>query len=183
MAGVSPWFSTHYGRDTYNKNFIYRGDDWLFAERWEDLVNNRSSIPFAEVITWNDYGESSYISPIEGVQPMSESWVNGYDHQGTFSINKPIHTFQSLTKALQTKYCLLTDLRTCYYQSRLARPHEALHHRLQNRILPNNHQRPHLPLGPSPPSKRNGRTRPRRQTRPLGMGKPKLAQLHYHPSH
>ena len=87
MAGVSPWFFTHYGKDTYNKNFIYRGDDWLLAERWEDLVNNRSTIPFAEVITWNDFGESSYVGPIEGVQPMSESWVNGFDHQGALNLS------------------------------------------------------------------------------------------------
>ncbi|GLB41205.1 hypothetical protein LshimejAT787_0904200 [Lyophyllum shimeji] len=28
MAGVSPWFFTHYGPETYNKKFIYRCDDW-----------------------------------------------------------------------------------------------------------------------------------------------------------
>lgn len=82
MASVSPWFFTHYGIDTYNKNFIYRGDDWLFAQRWEILINHRRVVPFAEVVTWNDYGESSYVGPIKGVQPMSESWVNGFDHQG-----------------------------------------------------------------------------------------------------
>ena len=31
----------------------------------------------------DDYGESHYIGPIEGAQPMSESWVNGFSHQGT----------------------------------------------------------------------------------------------------
>ena len=86
MAGVAPWFFTHYGKDTYNKNFIYRGDDWLFADRWESLIANRSVIPFAEVITWNDYGESSYVGPIHKDQPMSHSWVDGFDHQGAFLI-------------------------------------------------------------------------------------------------
>ena len=30
----------------------------------------------------DDYGESHYIGPIEGAQPMSEAWVNGFDHLG-----------------------------------------------------------------------------------------------------
>ncbi|KAI0327727.1 glycoside hydrolase [Cubamyces sp. BRFM 1775] len=81
MASVSPWFFTHYGKDTYNKNFIYRADDWLFAQRWELLVQNRTLVPLAEVLTWNDYGESHYLGPVDGVQPMSQAWVNGFDHQ------------------------------------------------------------------------------------------------------
>lgn len=105
MAAASPWFFTvcaclltlyhhcsktttnvigeqHYGTDTYNKNFIYRGDDWLLSERWEGLIQNRSAVDFVEVNTWNDYGESHYIGPIEGVQPMSQKWVDGFDHTG-----------------------------------------------------------------------------------------------------
>lgn len=102
MGAVSPWFFTvsrlnsvcrsilhvlnsshqHYGPNTYNKNFIYRADDWLFAERWEMLIANRDSINFTEALTWNDFGESHYLGPIEGIQPMSQSWVNGFDHQG-----------------------------------------------------------------------------------------------------
>ncbi|KAJ7078488.1 glycoside hydrolase family 71 protein [Mycena epipterygia] len=82
MAGVSPWFFTHYGANTYNKNWIYRGDNWLFAQRWEQLIANRNSIGLAQVITWNDYGESHYVGPIHGAQPNSQAWVNGFDHQG-----------------------------------------------------------------------------------------------------
>ncbi|KAI0827200.1 glycosyl hydrolase family 71-domain-containing protein [Trametes gibbosa] len=82
MAASSPWFFTHYGPDTFNKNFIYRGDDWLFAARWEQLVQNRTAVPFTEVVSWNDFGESHYVGPVSGVQPMSQAWVNGFDHQG-----------------------------------------------------------------------------------------------------
>ncbi|KAK7689418.1 hypothetical protein QCA50_007210 [Cerrena zonata] len=88
MAGVSPWFFTHYSPQTYNKNFIYRSDDWLFAQRWELLIQNRTQVPFAQVITWNDYGESHYVGPVEGVQPMSQAWVNGFDHQGWLDLMK-----------------------------------------------------------------------------------------------
>ncbi|KAF5381673.1 hypothetical protein D9615_005563 [Tricholomella constricta] len=82
MAGVSPWFFTHYGPDTYNKNFIYRCDDWHFAARWEVLVKHRAEVDLAQVITWNDFGESHYVGPIAGAQPMSEAWTKGFDHQG-----------------------------------------------------------------------------------------------------
>lgn len=82
IAPLSPWFFTHYGPNTYNKNWLYRGDDWLFAQRWEQLFNLRSRFDIIEVISWNDYGESHYIGPIAGAQPMSQLWVNGFDHQG-----------------------------------------------------------------------------------------------------
>ena len=76
----------HYGKDTYNKNFIYRGDNWLWATRWEMLIQNRMSVPLVEVVTWNDYGESHYIGPIKGDQPKSNAWVDGFDHTGTSPI-------------------------------------------------------------------------------------------------
>ncbi|EPQ50592.1 glycoside hydrolase [Gloeophyllum trabeum ATCC 11539] len=82
MAAVSPWFFTHYGPDTYNKNWIYLADWHLYPRRWQNLVSLRDSVDIVEIVTWNDYGESHYIGPIEGAQPMSEAWVNGFDHQG-----------------------------------------------------------------------------------------------------
>ncbi|KAI0746462.1 glycoside hydrolase family 71 protein [Daedaleopsis nitida] len=88
MAGVSPWFFTHYGLNTFNKNWIYRMDDWTFAQRWEMLVQNRATVPLVQVATWNDYGESHYVGPIEGIQPMSQAWVNGFDHQGWLDLMK-----------------------------------------------------------------------------------------------
>ncbi|KAG8831269.1 hypothetical protein FRC17_003387 [Serendipita sp. 399] len=82
MTSVSPAFFTHYGPDSYNKNWIYRSDDWLYASRWEMLVAHRNEVSCVEIVTWNDYGESSYIGPIEGNQPNSEAWVNGFPHLG-----------------------------------------------------------------------------------------------------
>lgn len=107
----------HYGPDTYNKNWIYRSDDWLLAERWELLINNRDSIPFVEIITWNDYGESHYVGPIEGDQPNSQAWVDGFDHQGEFVY---LHTCQSLlTVGLPISKAGWTSLRST---SRHTRP-------------------------------------------------------------
>ncbi|KAF9047688.1 glycoside hydrolase family 71 protein [Panaeolus papilionaceus] len=87
MGAVSPWFFTHYGPDTWNKNWIYRGDDFLFVKRWEQLISLRNRIDIAQVISWNDYGESHYIGPIKGAQPNSQAWVDGYDHQGWMHLN------------------------------------------------------------------------------------------------
>ncbi|KAG8214499.1 glycoside hydrolase family 71 protein [Butyriboletus roseoflavus] len=81
-AGVSPWFFTHYSPQTYNKNWIYLSDDHLYAKRWESLIGIRGQVDFVEILTWNDYGESHYIGPIEGAQPNSQAWVNGFDHTG-----------------------------------------------------------------------------------------------------
>lgn len=80
----------HYGFP-YNKNFIFRGDDWLLATRMEQLVQNRNEVGLVEVITWNDYGESHYVGPIHGDQPGSEEWVNGFDHQGMCAYSYHAH--------------------------------------------------------------------------------------------
>ncbi|PVF94205.1 putative mutanase [Serendipita vermifera] len=82
MASISPGFFTHYGANSYNKNWIYRGDDWLYANRWDLLIQHRDEVDIVEIVTWNDYGESSYIGPIEGEQPNSQAWVDGYPHLG-----------------------------------------------------------------------------------------------------
>ncbi|KZT21896.1 glycoside hydrolase family 71 protein [Neolentinus lepideus HHB14362 ss-1] len=82
MAAFSPWFFTHYGPDTYNKNFIFRCDNWHFSRRWELLVDNRDSVAFIEALTWNDFGESHYLGPVHGDLSRSDDWTVGYDHQG-----------------------------------------------------------------------------------------------------
>ena len=35
-----------------------------------------------------DYGESSYVGPIQGDQPNSQAWVDGFDHTALLAINK-----------------------------------------------------------------------------------------------
>ncbi|KAJ6631487.1 glycoside hydrolase [Mycena sp. CBHHK59/15] len=88
MAAVSPWFFTHYGPDSWNKNWIYRGDDWLFVRRWEQLIAMREHIDIVQVISWNDYGESHYICPtIKGAQPNSQAWVDGFSHASWLYLN------------------------------------------------------------------------------------------------
>ena len=75
MAPASPWFFTHFSY----KNFIYKSDA-LWPIRWQQILNLQPE--FVEIISWNDYGESHYVGPIDGALPTgSEVWVEGYDHQ------------------------------------------------------------------------------------------------------
>ncbi|KAI0292805.1 glycoside hydrolase family 71 protein [Russula brevipes] len=87
MAAVSPWFFTHYGPKSWNKNWIYRGDDWLLVRRWERLIACRNAIDIVQVISWNDYGESHYLAPVRGAQPNSQAWVDGFPHAPWLELN------------------------------------------------------------------------------------------------
>ncbi|KAI0300444.1 glycoside hydrolase family 71 protein [Multifurca ochricompacta] len=87
MAAVSPWFFTHYGPDSWNKNWTYRGDDWLLVRRWEHLLAHRNGIDIVQVISWNDYGESHYLAPVRGAQPNSQAWVDGFPHTPWLVLN------------------------------------------------------------------------------------------------
>ncbi|WVQ72136.1 hypothetical protein IAR50_001681 [Cryptococcus sp. DSM 104548] len=80
MAAASPAFFTYYGPTSYNKNWIYRSDDWLLARRLEQIIAQRVSIDLIELISWNDYGESHYLGPIRTDQPNSQGWTNGMPH-------------------------------------------------------------------------------------------------------
>ena len=89
MPAISPFFYTHFGANSWNKNWLYRGDDWLYATRWEQVVAMRDQVKMTEILTWNDYGESSYIGPIDGALPAnSGDWVNGFDHTALAPLTK-----------------------------------------------------------------------------------------------
>ena len=98
LPAISPFFFTYYGPNSYNKDWIYRSDDWLYARRWEQVALMRNVVDFAEIISWNgeettgersadppDYGESHYIGPIRDVQPQ---WTIGMPHSGSPSASK-----------------------------------------------------------------------------------------------
>jgi len=89
-------------------------------ERWELLVQNRDNVNIAQIITWNDYGESHYVGRIAGALPMSQSWTIGFDHQGT-SITS--HSFR-------------VHLPDKGIVARLAGAASILHYGLQDWILP-----------------------------------------------
>ncbi|RAH44413.1 glycoside hydrolase family 71 protein [Aspergillus brunneoviolaceus CBS 621.78] len=60
MMPVSPWFFTN--MPGYDKNWLWRGDD-LWYDRLEQAIYLAPE--FIEIISWNDFGESHYIGPIQ----------------------------------------------------------------------------------------------------------------------
>ncbi|KDN49967.1 hypothetical protein RSAG8_01303, partial [Rhizoctonia solani AG-8 WAC10335] len=89
---VSPWFFIHRaGGDPAINNRYLRGDNFEYRQRWQQLIDHRDSlpfvepgpmIPFVEVATWNDYGESHYIGPMTGAWPDDVKYITAKnDHQ------------------------------------------------------------------------------------------------------
>ncbi|KAF8685415.1 Glycoside Hydrolase [Rhizoctonia solani] len=80
---VSPWFFIHRpgGNPEINNRYL-RGDNFEYRQRWQQLISNRGSLPFVEVATWNDYGESHYIGPMSGAWPSDVKYITpNNDHQ------------------------------------------------------------------------------------------------------
>ncbi|KAF5315005.1 hypothetical protein D9619_007104 [Psilocybe cf. subviscida] len=88
MAAVSPWFFTHYGPDSFNKNSVFLSDQHLYSKRWDSLIAQRDKFDIVQVLTWNDYGESHYVGPIKGAQPNSQAWTDGMDHTAWLALTK-----------------------------------------------------------------------------------------------
>ncbi|KAG8700281.1 hypothetical protein FRC09_006065 [Ceratobasidium sp. 395] len=80
---VSPWFFIHLsGGDPSINNRYLRGDNFEYRARWQQLISNRDSLPFVEIATWNDYGESHYIGPMDGLAPAGTDYITPQnDHQ------------------------------------------------------------------------------------------------------
>ncbi|KAJ9165719.1 Glycoside hydrolase [Coniochaeta hoffmannii] len=79
MMGVSPYFYTNLPQ--WSKNW-YSSSESLWFDRWQHVLDIMPD--FVEIITWNDYGESSYIcdtNPRQVVQG-ADKYINGYDHSG-----------------------------------------------------------------------------------------------------
>ncbi|KAJ5887845.1 hypothetical protein N7495_007886 [Penicillium taxi] len=59
MMPASPWFYTNMPK--YKKNWASHGDD-LWYDRWVEIAFLEPE--WVEIISWNDYGESHYIGPL-----------------------------------------------------------------------------------------------------------------------
>ncbi|CAM1502531.1 Fc.00g045150.m01.CDS01 [Cosmosporella sp. VM-42] len=78
VMGVSPYFYTNLPQ--WGKNW-WSSSESLWYDRWQQVLDIMPEM--VEIITWNDYGESSYIGDIIPQQIVSgaEKYVNGYDHK------------------------------------------------------------------------------------------------------
>lgn len=103
--------------------FVYLSDQHLYARRWEAMINNRSQFDIAQILTWNDYGESSYVGPIKGAQPNSQAWTNGMNHTGSCHTN----THSLVNAALMLDISLVGSykvLRGCFQDRSIPRYRE-----------------------------------------------------------
>jgi len=67
MAPHAAWFFRHLAADNpaESNNFVFKSDDWLFATRWEQLIAMNPQPDYVELQTWNDWGESHYLGPLD----------------------------------------------------------------------------------------------------------------------
>ncbi|KAL2129258.1 hypothetical protein VTI74DRAFT_8012 [Chaetomium olivicolor] len=77
MMGVSPWFFTNLPQ--WSKNW-YCSSESLWYDRWQQVMEVLPD--FVQIITWNDFGESSYISDISPAQVVggAEKYVDRHCH-------------------------------------------------------------------------------------------------------
>jgi len=88
MSGVAPWFYCHL--PIHDKNWFWpqgtdTGDDNLYPLRWKQAIDAGSN--FVEIVTWNDYSESSYIAPLSygtktELNAESKPFVENLEHIG-----------------------------------------------------------------------------------------------------
>ena len=86
MSGVSPGFFTHFS----NKNFVFRSED-TWHSRWRDLID--SDVDLVQVVTWNDFGESHAIGPVNQAAAYpaydgsnSRDWNDGMSHEAFYQM-------------------------------------------------------------------------------------------------
>ncbi|KAI5460198.1 mutanase [Mariannaea sp. PMI_226] len=89
MAPISPWFFTHFGPEvSFSKNWVFPGGSLIF-DRWNQVL--QAGFSMVELITWNDYGESHYIGPLDSkhYDDGNSKWTNDMPHDGWLDLSKP----------------------------------------------------------------------------------------------
>ncbi|KAH6981705.1 glycoside hydrolase family 71 protein [Ilyonectria sp. MPI-CAGE-AT-0026] len=83
MMGVSPYF--YVNLPNWGKNW-YSSSESLWYDRWQQVLEVMPE--YIEIITWNDFSESSYIADIVTAQVVSgaEVYVDGFDHSAMRSV-------------------------------------------------------------------------------------------------
>jgi glucan endo-1,3-alpha-glucosidase len=83
MAPLSPWFYTHVWGSGWSKNWLF-GSETLLPERWQQIVSLQPD--FLEIVTWNDYSESSYMCTISSDLPIDMEGINAM-----INVPQPMH--------------------------------------------------------------------------------------------
>ncbi|EJD45966.1 hypothetical protein AURDEDRAFT_144787 [Auricularia subglabra TFB-10046 SS5] len=85
LAPASPYYGPEV---SYSKNWVFPGD-LLWFDRWNQLL--RLNAQWIELVTWNDYGESHYIGPLNSkhMDDGGSKWVNDMPHNAWLDMAKP----------------------------------------------------------------------------------------------
>jgi len=87
MAGIAPWY---FKRMSADMNWLHAQDSGMWIERWMNLLHLKPD--YIEIITWNDYGESSYIGPAQSTPAAqlaaSNTYYAGLDHTAFLAMAK-----------------------------------------------------------------------------------------------
>lgn len=87
MAGIAPWFFRRMAED---QNWLHAQGMGMWLDRWMHLLQLRPN--FIEIITWNDFGESSYVGPTTGFHDsdliQKDCFYGGLDHSGFLKMAK-----------------------------------------------------------------------------------------------
>ncbi|KAL9127528.1 MAG: hypothetical protein Q9217_003616 [Psora testacea] len=129
MAGVAPWFFKRLGEDM---NWLHAQDSGMWLDRWMHLLELKPN--FIEVVTWNDFGESSYIGPApSNQQAHGDCYYGALDHTAFLKMSK---IFIKAFKANQTRITVAPEDEDVFFFYR-RQPAEA-NGRLDYLALPKN---------------------------------------------
>src|SRR5699024_7474469 len=119
MAPVSPWFFTHFGPEvSYSKNWVFPGGALIF-DRWQQVLSK--GFPMLEIVTWNDYGESHYVGPLNSphYDDGNSKWVNDMPHDGWLDLSAPFIAAYKAKASSVNNY--ITDEKVVYWYRRTLR--------------------------------------------------------------
>ena len=74
LAAIAPWFFV----GMTEKNWANAQDDRIFIDRFQNLLKLQPD--FIELVTWNDWGESSYFGPTDTSAYWPETAWDAMDH-------------------------------------------------------------------------------------------------------
>ena len=85
IAPVAPWFFKRFSADM---NWANKQDDGIFIHKWMHLLKLKPD--FIEIVTWNDWGEASYIGPANPAKEDEDSgcYWSYYDHSAFLKMTK-----------------------------------------------------------------------------------------------
>ncbi|KAM0329895.1 hypothetical protein ACHAQA_004060 [Verticillium albo-atrum] len=121
MMPVSPWFYTNMP-GFHGKNWLWRGDS-LWSDRWNHVWFRDPE--YVQIVTWNDFGESHYIGPLDETQYEAfdrgnapYNYVRGMPHDGwrlllPYVIDTYKNGVATINRELLVGWYRLTPARTC----------------------------------------------------------------------